>query len=174
MPLDIEDLGVSHLQQKNIIRRKEEKNKLESFVIDLVSSLNKQSEKGEIIKKSWNKLIRKLSQEHSITPGVVQLNYTYRLLLNDSIIERCIEFEKWCIAKTVRVNSGVVVITVLTSPYPEDEFGVPQDFSCEYDCYYCPKEPDQPRSYLKNEPAVRRANRWNFDAIHNLMIDLLH
>jgi ELP3 family radical SAM enzyme/protein acetyltransferase len=55
--------------------------------------------------------------------------------------------------------SGVTVITVLTSPYPDG-----QRFSCKHNCYYCPNEPDQPRSYLSKEPAVARANRNKFDA----------
>ncbi|GIX63594.1 histone acethyltransferase-like protein [Babesia caballi] len=58
--------------------------------------------------------------------------------------------------KSVRSNSGVVVITVLTAP---------GNFSCSADCYYCPNEPGQPRSYLSTEPAVLRANQNDFDAV---------
>ena len=56
------------------------------------------------------------------------------------------------------------VITVLTSPYPEVD-GVRQAFSCAWNCHYCPQEPGQPRSYLHDEPAVRRANQNGFDAV---------
>lgn len=57
-----------------------------------------------------------------------------------------------------RNASGVTVITVLTSPYPSG-----QKFSCKHNCYYCPNEPDMPRSYLKDEPAVSRGfrNKWS-------------
>lgn len=55
--------------------------------------------------------------------------------------------------------SGVTVVTVLTAPFPDG-----QKFSCKHDCYYCPAEPNQPRSYLLREPAVARANRNKFDA----------
>ncbi|EDO08558.1 histone acetyltransferase ELP3 family protein [Babesia bovis T2Bo] len=58
--------------------------------------------------------------------------------------------------KSVRSDSGVVVITVLTAP---------GNFSCASDCYYCPNEPGQPRSYLSTEPAVLRANQNDFDAV---------
>ncbi|UKJ90170.1 histone acethyltransferase-like protein [Theileria orientalis] len=58
--------------------------------------------------------------------------------------------------KAIRSNSGVVVITVMTSP---------GTFSCSEDCYYCPNEPGQPRSYLSTEPAVLRANQNDFDAV---------
>ena len=79
-------------------------------------------------------------------------------------------------SKHVRSLSGVLIVTVLTSPYPEyDAPGVGgkpgkrkvQRFSCKHNCYYCPNEPahagnnfvPQPRSYLHDEPGVRRANR---------------
>ncbi|CAA9991067.1 radical SAM protein, putative [Plasmodium knowlesi strain H] len=58
--------------------------------------------------------------------------------------------------KGVRSNSGVLVVTIITHPHK---------FSCKYDCYYCPNEPNQPRSYLSTEPAILRANQNNFDVI---------
>ncbi|NDB79984.1 radical SAM protein, partial [archaeon] len=76
--------------------------------------------------------------------------------------------------KNVRSHSGVVVITVFTSAYPEytDKNGIKQKgtFSCKWDCHYCPNEPAnerngyvaQPRSYLYTEPGVLRANDCNF------------
>lgn len=79
--------------------------------------------------------------------------------------------------KKSKSNSGVLVITVLTSAHPEyiDKDGVEQvgKFSCKHDCAYCPNEKahegngwvDQPRSYLFEEPAVLRANENKFDAI---------
>lgn len=84
--------------------------------------------------------------------------------------------ERALVSKQVRSLSGVLVVTVLTSPYPEYDApgkgGKPgkrkvQRFSCKHNCYYCPNEPahegnnfvPQPRSYLHDEPGVRRANR---------------
>ncbi|KYF44769.1 elongator complex protein ELP3, partial [Toxoplasma gondii ARI] len=58
--------------------------------------------------------------------------------------------------KAIRTNSGVLVITVLTSP---------GKFSCPHNCHYCPNEPGQPRSYLSTEPAVLRANQNAWDAV---------
>lgn len=70
--------------------------------------------------------------------------------------------------KKGKSNSGVLVITVFTSPYPEytDEDGnthVVQPFTCKQNCAYCPNQPGQPRSYLELEPGVQRANRNHFD-----------
>ena len=62
--------------------------------------------------------------------------------------------------KKCKSNSGVLVITLLTSAHPEyiDEEGNIKTarFSCKHDCAYCPNEPAhevnnwvaQPRSYL--------------------------
>lgn len=82
--------------------------------------------------------------------------------------------------KKCKSDSGVLVITLLTSAHPEyvDEEGVQRvaRFSCKHDCAYCPNEPahegnnwtPQPRSYLYNEPAVMRANDNGFDAIRQM------
>lgn len=82
--------------------------------------------------------------------------------------------------KKQKSNSGVLVITVLTSAHPEyiDEDGNMQigKFSCKHDCAYCPNEKahegnnwtDQPRSYLFSEPAVLRANDNDFDPIKQM------
>ncbi|KAL1508539.1 hypothetical protein AB1Y20_004638 [Prymnesium parvum] len=71
------------------------------------------------------------------------------------------------VKKSSKSQSGVLVITVLTSPYPSVN-GVVQKFSCAWDCHYCPSEPSQPKSYLHEEPAVKRANENNFDAVLQL------
>lgn len=83
----------------------------------------------------------------------------------------CPVLERYLVSKAPRSQSGVLVVTVFTSPYPDG-----QTFSCQWNCYYCPNEPGQPRSYLLNEPGVRRANRLQFDPcrqfedrVHSLM-----
>jgi ELP3 family radical SAM enzyme/protein acetyltransferase len=89
--------------------------------------------------------------------------------------------------KKCKSNSGVLVITVLTSAHPEyidscsDGSGSGSvvkraKFSCKHDCAYCPNEPAhegnnwvaQPRSYLYAEPAVLRANANDFDPIKQM------
>ena len=82
--------------------------------------------------------------------------------------------------KKCKSNSGVLVITVLTSAHPqyinEDGEVKTARFSCKHDCAYCPNEPAhegnnwvaQPRSYLYSEPAVLRANANDFDPIKQM------
>ena len=80
------------------------------------------------------------------------------------------------IKKASRSQYGILNVCVFTSPYPEytDENGVKQKqmFSCKHDCYYCPNEPGQPRSYLKDEPGVARANDCDFDCIRQFHMRL--
>jgi histone acetyltransferase (RNA polymerase elongator complex component) len=71
-------------------------------------------------------------------------------------------------------HSGVLVITVFTSPtptYTDPETGEirTQKFSCAYNCYYCPNQPGQPRSYLEGEPGVLRANQHQFDPVAQML-----
>lgn len=71
-------------------------------------------------------------------------------------------------------HSGVLVITVFTSPtptYTDPMSGEErtQRFSCKWNCYYCPNQPGQPRSYLEREPGVLRANRYGFDCVAQMI-----
>lgn len=76
--------------------------------------------------------------------------------------------------KTARDQSGIISVTVFTSPYPEyiDDDGnlIKQSFSCKWNCSYCPNQPNQPRSYLNGEPGVLRANRVDFNCIKQMFI----
>ncbi len=88
----------------------------------------------------------------------------YKKALSENRIQRHAFIESYLISKAPRSQSGVLVVTVFTSAYPEVD-GKVQNFSCKWNCYYCPNEPGQPRSYLLNEPGVRRANRLEFNPI---------
>eukprot|EP00734_Pompholyxophrys_sp_LG126_P000087 Pompholyxophrys_sp_v1_NODE_5_length_12280_cov_3.373988.p1 type:complete len:692 gc:universal NODE_5_length_12280_cov_3.373988:10149-8074(-) len=118
--------------------------------------------------------------------------FIYKTMIRDGKIERAKHYEQFLKSRTVRANSGVMVVTVVMSPWPStaeagyaasDSASVDdldplvksktaetlskqhKTFSCKYDCFYCPAEPGQPRSYLQREPAVQRANQHRFDAI---------
>jgi ELP3 family radical SAM enzyme/protein acetyltransferase len=69
------------------------------------------------------------------------------------------------IKKANKSMSGILSVTVFTGPTIKNEDGTTKQFSCKYDCHFCPKEPGQARSYLHDEPAVLRANHNNFDPI---------
>jgi ELP3 family radical SAM enzyme/protein acetyltransferase len=89
-------------------------------------------------------------------------------------------FKRYFKVKETRSTSGVMVISVITSPYPEylDENGVTkvQRFSCKHDCAYCPRELDDngkeknARSYLSDEPTVARGLELNYDAYQQFTV----
>lgn len=76
--------------------------------------------------------------------------------------------------KNGKSHSGILSITIFTAPEPEyiNKYGetVKQSFSCAFNCSYCPNEPGQPRSYLKGEPGVLRANREEFNCVRQMYI----
>jgi hypothetical protein len=96
-----------------------------------------------------------------------QIMHVYNLLVHSGEIAACPPLRRLLVKKSTKSQSGVLVITVLTSPYPSVG-GATQRFSCAWNCYYCPSEPDQPKSYLHDEPAVKRANENHFDAVLQL------
>lgn len=116
-----------------------------------------------LTKDDIRKNITLLSKKYKVLPSMVKILYIYRSLVTNNELEYDQNIETLLRTKNVRSLSGVVVITSFTSPYPVTSAGM-QKFSCEYDCHYCPKQPDQPRSYLLNEPGVLRANHNNFDS----------
>jgi ELP3 family radical SAM enzyme/protein acetyltransferase len=139
----------------------------------------------EIISKELNDNIEKLKCDSDITRFQKHIQRTYKITLSKSNLIYFyntlgidnLAFKKLITKKKSKSNSGVIVITILTSGNPEyiDNDGViiKDKFSCRHNCAYCPNEKahegnnwvDQPRSYLYTEPAVLRANENNFDPI---------
>lgn len=109
------------------------------------------------------KFINKLGRQYKIIPSLSKLLSIYRSIASNGTINYNKNFEELFRTRLIRSQSGVIVITVFTSPYPETSKGI-QHFSCKYNCHYCPKEPEQPRSYQLGEPAVARANSCHFIA----------
>lgn len=97
------------------------------------------------------------------------------ILFNDGMLTK---EQNQCVRQILRIKngkslSGVVVVTVFTSGEPEytdPKTGEKKKhaFSCAWNCSFCPNEPGQPRSYLKLETGVMRANRNNFDCVSQI------
>ena len=140
----------------------------------------------------WNSIISELSakkedirSEKDLLRFRLGIQRAYNVILSNSQLIKAYHalglndpgFKYVLTKKKNKSNSGVVVITVLTSAHPSyiDENGTEKKaaFSCAWNCHYCPNEKahngngnvDQPRSYLFSEPAVLRANDNGFDAI---------
>lgn len=76
----------------------------------------------------------------------------YQKLIKNGTIKTNASLEKILQMKSVRSQSGIAVVSVLTKPYP-----------CPGKCIYCPTEANIPKSYLSSEPAVMRAIANKFD-----------
>jgi len=139
----------------------ESREKLTAFVKDLV-------EMDCSTKHKYERSYIQLRKKHKMCPRKAQLSFLYYQLLARGQVKENLGVENGLLAKAVRSASGVLPITVFTSPYPSftDSTGkrVTQSFSCKHNCHYCPNEPDLPRSYLSDEPGVARGKRHRFDA----------
>lgn len=96
------------------------------------------------------------------------------------------ELESILKVQNVRENSGVIVFSIFTSAYPSWTRTNPDgtkeivydydktkstnkgEFTCKYDCSFCPKDPDMPKSYIATEPGVARALQNDFDAMKQI------
>ena len=132
----------------------------EEYIPVIADIINSRPEGEEDIERS----LPKLRKKYKLSMPKHSLLLAYRYLLKTKRVERYSPIESYLISKSIRSSSGVLVVTVFTSPYPTIN-GKVQHFSCQWDCHYCPNEPGQPRSYLLNEPGVRRANMNDFDAV---------
>lgn len=114
----------------------------------------------ESYEKSYNIILQNFRKKNNFQYSKSNVLSVYLTMVSDGKIKANPNLRKILIKKSGKSSSGVLVITVVTSPYPDG-----QKFSCEYNCYFCPNEPNQPRSYLHDEPSIIRANRNNFDPI---------
>lgn len=159
-PLDIED----------IIAKPNQIDINQDLIDEFVKHYSEINSKDDLDK--FKKYIQK-RYKHTLTS--VELIKIYNHLNLDNLNLKKIITKKKC-----KSDSGVLVITLLTSAHPEyiDNEGNKRiaRFSCKHDCAYCPNEPahegnnftPQPRSYLYSEPAVMRANDNGFDPIRQM------
>jgi ELP3 family radical SAM enzyme/protein acetyltransferase len=160
-----------------------------------IEDINKKHKKNNINEDIWSNLLKDFKSVYEcfdskkdviIFQKKMQRKYKISLSncdlikLYEELNINNIKIKNLIIKKKQKSDSGVLVITVLTSAHPEyiDNDGNLQigKFSCKHDCAYCPNEKahegnnwtDQPRSYLFSEPAVLRANDNDFDPIKQM------
>ena len=121
---------------------------IRDFVYDLISYTGPE----------YEPLSKILKKKYRINPSKHEIRAAYAKYFPTIKIPP--KLTKWMVKKQMRSNSGVLVVTIVLTP---------DKFSCKYNCSYCPQETDtngkltQPRSYLSNEPAMRRALEFDFD-----------
>lgn len=129
--------------------------KQEQILEDLLIQAIKESTRDQ---KSLQYLKNQYSYRHEISsPSNVSLIKTYRKLLKEGKISEDKAFFNLIIKRKVRSESGIANITVLTKHY-----------ACPGKCIFCPSEPEMPKSYLSNEPAMMRAILNDFDGYNQV------
>jgi ELP3 family radical SAM enzyme/protein acetyltransferase len=165
-PINI--LGLSHLRLENSDMVTNEDNygqyqiyicKIVQFLID--NTINSELSKNEMKKfqKFNNKLLGDLKFQKK--PRNVRVNYISRKMIQDNVlpVNHYNTLLNVTLGKKSRTQSGIMQVTVVTSP---------GDFSCAFDCHFCPKQEGMPRSYPKEGPSMRRAAAWNFDTVKQI------
>lgn len=104
----------------------------------------------EVDTKQLDRVVRRhLKGTHYRFPQINELVKSYR---GSTSLEKTEALERLLRCKTVRTDSGVAPVTLLTKPY-----------ACPGKCVYCPTEVRMPKSYVASEPAAARALRLKFD-----------
>lgn len=145
---------------ESIFNKERFKNDITSSELELMKTVFDQSEFININnEKDYTKFINILSKRFNKS----KIIKGYRQLVKDDKIKRNYNLEHYMKLKNTRGNSGILQVTVFTSP---DYFGDKnnnKNGNCPHQCIYCPLEvdndgnPTQPRSYLSTEPGNKRA-----------------
>jgi ELP3 family radical SAM enzyme/protein acetyltransferase len=145
---EIEDLGNINFLNRTLIYKNCTKDQAESFVLELVSQIHD----GKITNKhEWSQSIKKLRKEIHAMVGNVALNHAYLTLLSQKKFKPSKLFRSFTVGHECRGEYGVLSVAVMTSPTPDG-----QDFSCKYNCSYCPDQPGSVKSYIRGGPTAER------------------
>lgn len=168
--VDIEDLAVKANERlsRSIAKPTEQDAvRLQPFVMELVGMVEA---RREALPRD---ALSGLKRRHGVNHKSAFLLQAYHVLVDKGLVDATDHTDRLVrstlLTKAVKSWSGVTNVTLFTAPFPTYTDGagnrVTQWFSCPFDCHYCPKQPDMPRSYLINEPAVLRAAKNGFDCV---------
>jgi ELP3 family radical SAM enzyme/protein acetyltransferase len=145
---EIENLGNINFINRSDIYKNCTKEQAETFVLELVSQIHA----GKIVNKhDWTGCIKKLRKEVHAMIGNLALNHAYLTLLSQKKITPSKLFRSFTVGHECRGEYGVLSVAVMTSPTPDG-----QDFSCKYNCSYCPDQPGSVKSYIRGGPTAER------------------
>ncbi len=91
-------------------------------------------------------------QKSADLPTNMQMLNTYREMLQQGEITKQQRFETLLKKRSIRSESGIVPIQVLTKP-----------FWCPGKCIFCPNDATMPKSYINTQPGAMRALLNQFD-----------
>jgi histone acetyltransferase (RNA polymerase elongator complex component)/very-short-patch-repair endonuclease len=135
-------------------------NEYQNLVIDIIE-LNS---KNQLTLDDFKNIKREFSKKHKLSdiPTNIKLLRVYHQLLKEKKILKNIEIENLFKKRSIRSESGIVAVQVLTKPY-----------HCPGQCIFCPNEKWMPKSYISTEPWAMRAALNQFDPIKQVYNRLL-
>lgn len=143
---DIEDI-----QRKfGCFRNEDEVEMMSKLLRELISWVKNN---GRINQDEFNKKFVSLKREYKSFFKISDFNYVYRCMISKEPNLECKDFESLCVKKSCRSNSGVVVISVFTSP---------DDFSCPEKCAFCPEEKSE-ETYIPIQDIYKQDGRLVFE-----------
>jgi ELP3 family radical SAM enzyme/protein acetyltransferase len=145
--------------------------KITNYVGDIVTYWNEYvSEKCSmnihidygVTKKTVASFIRTLDKKYHLPikpSGAVIIRELRKLFQEDKISPYVLITLMDILTTKNRFWSGILEIAIMTGP---------GEFSCKFDCYYCPNQKGIARSYVREEPAVRRGAQNDFDCVKQI------
>jgi ELP3 family radical SAM enzyme/protein acetyltransferase len=108
-----------------------------------------------------NRCLRLFAKKYKYYTSKRELGLVYRQLIKINPASFPYNDVLWTalITKSVRSESGIINVSVSLPP---------NEFSCKYNCHFCPNEPGMPRSYLSNEDVFKRAAEVDFDTVRQV------
>jgi len=153
------DIPKNHVFKKDFVPT-EKKPILENMVKDMLKHIiDNNIENTDNMQKKFRPIYKK----YKLMPKKAQLNSVYNSLIENNKLTFNNTLKTFLSSHKCREISGVSVVAVFLSAYPNGK-----SFSCEFDCHYCPKEENMPRSYLHNEPGVLRSVENDFDCVRQI------
>ncbi len=135
-------------------------NEYQNLVLEIIE-LNSQN---KVTLDEFKNIKRMFSKKHKLSdiPTNIKLIRAYHQLLKAKKISKNIDIENLFKKRSIRSDSGIVAVQVLTKPYP-----------CPGQCIFCPNEKWMPKSYISTEPGAMRAALNQFDPIRQVYNRLL-
>ncbi|HPC34820.1 MAG TPA: hypothetical protein PLP73_04070, partial [Candidatus Absconditabacterales bacterium] len=135
-------------------------NEYQNLVLEIIE-LNSQN---KVTLDEFKNIKRMFSKKHKLSdiPTNIKLIRAYHQLLKAKKISKNIDIENLFKKRSIRSDSGIVAVQVLTKPYP-----------CPGQCIFCPNEKGMPKSYISTEPGAMRAALNQFDPIRQVYNRLL-
>ena len=138
---------------------------IRGYVDDFIADFNEAklvSKEFGFLKKKVVKILRTLDKKYHYKQKVRQavIINELRKQFQSNELSPYLMYEMFDLLATKnRHFSGVDEVAIMMKP---------DDFSCPFDCHYCPNQKDMPRSYVREEPAVRRGAQNNFDCAEQI------